>query len=196
LSLTEWLVLCIAAEKPTHGFAISAQLGRVTVLGLIRELGPERSSAGPVRQLCEATPAGRQLARAWLGRPVRHGRDVRSELLAKLALLDRAGADAGGLVRAQRDQLVPVAGGLPDSTGAQRERLGRWSETASTAYGSSGARGQFVRSYLLLAGAGVVWVVVLQVQLTLVRPRLLRQRRSPGVGAVRPLARTWQGMRP
>jgi PadR family transcriptional regulator AphA len=130
LSLTEWLVLCVAAEKPAHGFAIAAQLGRdtvlggvwhvsrplvykcldrLTVLGLIREVGRERSSTGPVRQLCEVSPAGRRLARAWLGRPARHGRDVRSELLVKLALLDRAGADASGLVRAQREQLVPIA---------------------------------------------------------------------------------------
>jgi hypothetical protein len=53
------------------------------VLALLRELGPERSSAGPVRQLCEVTPAGQQLAGAWLGLPARHGRDVRSELLVK-----------------------------------------------------------------------------------------------------------------
>jgi DNA-binding PadR family transcriptional regulator len=128
-------VLCVAAEKPTHGFAIAAQLGRGSALGaiwrvvrpqvyrclehlvavgLIRELGRERSSTGPVRQLCEVTPAGRQLAGAWLGQPVRHVRDVRSELLVKLALLDRAGADAGGLVRAQRGQLAPIAAALDE----------------------------------------------------------------------------------
>jgi hypothetical protein len=52
-------------------------------LALLRELGPERSSAGPVRQLCGVTPAGQQLAGAWLGLPARHGRDARSELLVK-----------------------------------------------------------------------------------------------------------------
>jgi DNA-binding PadR family transcriptional regulator len=134
LSLTEWVVLCVAAEKAAHhGFAIATQLGRGSALGtvwfvarpqvyrslerlaglgLIRETGRERSSTGPVRQLCEVTSAGRELAGAWLRRPVRHGRDVRSELLVKLALLDRAGADASDLVRAQRDQLAPIAGGL------------------------------------------------------------------------------------
>jgi DNA-binding PadR family transcriptional regulator len=136
LSLTEWVVLCVAAEKSTHhGFAIAAQLGRGSALGviwyvarpqvyrslerlaglgLIREFGQERSSVGPVRQLCQVTPAGRELSAAWLGRPARHGRDVRSELLVKLALLDRAGADASDLVRAQRDQLAPIAGGLEE----------------------------------------------------------------------------------
>jgi hypothetical protein len=39
-------------------------------------------------------------------------------------------------------------------------------------------------------------ILARQIQLTLVRPRLLRQRRSPGVGPVRPLASTWLGMRP
>jgi hypothetical protein len=82
--------------------------------GLIREAGQEHSSTGPVRQLCEITPAGRELAGARLGRPARHGRDVRSELLVKLALLDRAGANASDLVRAQRDQLAPIAGGLEE----------------------------------------------------------------------------------
>ena len=139
LSLTEWVVLCVAAEKPTHGFAIAAQLGRGSALGavwyvarqqvyrslerlarldLIHEVGRERSSTGPVRQLCDVTPAGRELAAAWLCRPARHGRDVRSELMVKLALLDRVGADAGGLVRAQRDQLAVIAGALDERLGA------------------------------------------------------------------------------
>jgi DNA-binding PadR family transcriptional regulator len=139
LSLAEWLVLCVAAEKPTHGFAIAVQLTpdsalgaiwhvarqqvyrsleRLAGLGLIRELGQERSSTGPVRQLCEITPAGQQLVRAWLARPAEHGRDVRSELMVKLALLDRVGADASDLVRAQRDQLAVIAGALDKRLGA------------------------------------------------------------------------------
>ncbi len=52
---------------------------------------------------------------ARVGRPARHGRDVRSELLVKLALLDRAGANASDLVRAQRDQLT--------QSGSLEERL-------------------------------------------------------------------------
>jgi hypothetical protein len=36
LSLTEWVVLCVAAEKPAHrGFAIGAQLGRGSALGAV-----------------------------------------------------------------------------------------------------------------------------------------------------------------
>jgi hypothetical protein len=43
---------------------------------------------------------------------VTHPRDVRAELLPMLALLSRAGADPGDLLRAQRRQFVPVAAGL------------------------------------------------------------------------------------
>jgi PadR family transcriptional regulator AphA len=139
LSQAEWLVLCVAAEKPAHGFAIAAQLRpgsalgavrhvarqhvywsleRLMALGLVRAAGREHSRTGPVRQLFEVTLAGQQLARAWLGRPAWHGRDVRTEFLAKLVLLDRAGADSGGLVRAQRDQLAVIAGALDERLGA------------------------------------------------------------------------------
>src|SRR5581483_1435592 len=56
-----------------------------------------------------ATPEGRRAARAWLGQPVSHNRDVRSELLVKLALRSRAGMGSRDLLQAQRRQLAPVA---------------------------------------------------------------------------------------
>jgi hypothetical protein len=84
---------------------------------MVRTAEQQASSQGPVRSLIEATPAGRDAAAAWLTRPVSHTRDVRSELLVKLALLDRAGADPLPLIRAQREHLGPVADAL-------RERLG------------------------------------------------------------------------
>jgi DNA-binding PadR family transcriptional regulator len=68
---------------------------RLELLGLATTSGEQRSSHGPARSLVEATGAGRDAARAWLGRPVAHARDLRSELLLKLALLDRAGGDPG-----------------------------------------------------------------------------------------------------
>ena len=137
LSLTEWLVLCLACEGPTHGFAIARLLGqqgslgqvwrvpkpviyralpRLADLGLVRDVGEQPTSLGPVRSLVEATGAGRQASQAWLARPVGHIRDVRSELMVKLALLDRAGADPAPLLAAQRAALTPIAAAL-------RERL-------------------------------------------------------------------------
>ena len=57
-------------------------------------------------------PEGSAAARAWLTRPVAHTRDIRSELLVKLALLDRAGTSPAGLLEAQHTQLQPIAGAL------------------------------------------------------------------------------------
>lgn len=135
LSLAEWLVLCLVCEKPRHGFALATLLGsagdlgrvwrvpkpvvyralqRLETLGLVRTAEQQASSQGPVRSLVDATPAGRTAAAAWLTRPASHNRDVRSELLVKLALLDRAGADPQPLLQAQREQLIPVVDGLHD----------------------------------------------------------------------------------
>ncbi len=62
------------------------------------------------------TAAGQAAARDWLYRPVAHGRDVRSELLPKLALLDRAGADPEDLLRAQLAVFGPIAAALEERT--------------------------------------------------------------------------------
>ncbi len=132
LSLAEWLVLCLVCERASHGFALARELSadgalgrvwrvpkpvvyralrRLEQLGLVRATA-QPSSQGPVRSLTGVTPGGRELAGQWLTRPACHNRDVRSELLAKLALLDRAGTDPGPLLDAQRAQLVPVADAL------------------------------------------------------------------------------------
>jgi DNA-binding PadR family transcriptional regulator len=111
LSLAEWLVLCLVCEKPQHGFAIARLLGangdlgriwrvpkpvvyrslqRLEDAGLLQSTDPEPSTMGPLREPVRATARGRKLAAAWLTKPAGHARDVRSELLVKLAMLDRA----------------------------------------------------------------------------------------------------------
>lgn len=138
LSLTEWLVLCLVSEMPTHGFAVAGilaqhgsirqvwrvpkaviyrSLQRLEQLTLIATAGEEPTRQGPVRSVVAATPSGRAAAADWLARPVAHARDVRSELLVKLALLDRAGQSAAPLLAAQRQQLVPIAAALLDRLG-------------------------------------------------------------------------------
>jgi DNA-binding PadR family transcriptional regulator len=77
-------------------------------------VGEQRTSPGPVRSLYQATAAGQRAAAAWLSAPVEHARDVRSELMVKLALLDRTGADSQTLLRAQLTWLLPVAAALDD----------------------------------------------------------------------------------
>jgi len=153
LSLAEWLVLCLVCERPVHGFALTELLGpegemgrvwrgpkpvvyralqRLERLGLVTT-EQQPSSHGPVRSLVDATPTGRDTAAAWLSRPAGHNRDVRSELLVKLALLARIGADPQRLLDAQREQLIPVARALQDrldaATGFDRSLILWRSET-------------------------------------------------------------------
>ena len=133
LSLTEWLVLCLVSERPTYGFAICVLLARdsslgqiwhvhkavvyravkrLDRLGLITVSQKEPSNRGAGRAQLQVTPEGRQAAEQWLRRPAGHPRDTRSELLVKLALLDRAGVDPRSLLRAQRRPLTPIADAL------------------------------------------------------------------------------------
>jgi DNA-binding PadR family transcriptional regulator len=139
LSLCEWIVLVLVAERPAHGHPLVVLLGRdgdlgqiwhvhralvyrsldrLAKAGLIRPAGEQASDHGPARSLFEVTEAGRAAGGDWLHRPARHNRDIRSELLVKLALLNRRGADPQHLVGAQHDQLVPIADALRERIGA------------------------------------------------------------------------------
>ena len=129
LPLAEQAVLAVLSERPTHGFAIARltapdgelgriwhiprpviyrSIGRLLDAGLITPAAVE-SGRGPQRTLYMVTPQGRQAAAQWLDTPVQHVRDVRSHLLLKLALLDRAGRDPTDLLRRQRATLEPIA---------------------------------------------------------------------------------------
>lgn len=133
LTTGEWAVLGLLAERPSHGFALTKELGphgtvgRVWSLrtplvyraltslmakGLAAPSGSERSDVGPQRQLVTITPDGRALLGEWLVAPVRHVRDVRSQLMLKLALAERLGLDVTPLLEAQRRNLEPVVAGL------------------------------------------------------------------------------------
>jgi DNA-binding PadR family transcriptional regulator len=157
LSLAEGLVLCLVGEGPTYGLTLAGQLApdgtlgqiwsvpkamvyytlqQLELLGLIRMTGEFQASRGRARSVCEITPAGRVAAEAWLSKPVDHVRDVRSELMVKLALHDRAGTDVRPLARAQLARLVPAAAALEDrlrtATGFERT-LVLWRHEAITA---------------------------------------------------------------
>jgi DNA-binding PadR family transcriptional regulator len=129
MSLPEWLVLAILSQQPLHGFAVAqltaagGELGRVwripkaviyRAIGRLLEAGlvvaeGTQQGLGPQRTVFAATPAGREAAQRWLHTPVEHIRDMRSQLLLKLALLDRAGDDPSDLLRRQREVLEPIA---------------------------------------------------------------------------------------
>ncbi|MEV0566783.1 hypothetical protein [Dactylosporangium sp. NPDC050588] len=129
LSLADWIVLTVVDEQPTHGFAIAALtaedgavgrvwhiprpivyrcLDRLTGLALLQVETTEAGSRGPQRSILATTPAGSAAVAEWLREPVPHVRDMRSALLAKLALLTRRDEDPSGLIAAQHDILAPV----------------------------------------------------------------------------------------
>src|SRR5437879_4872026 len=133
LNLTEWAVLAIVAEGTTHGFDVARELGAGSALGriwtvrrplvyravdtllryrLITEAGVEEGDRGPQRRLVRVTPTGRRAIGKWLDTPVEHVRDVRTELLLKLALLDRARRSPDALLRRQREVFGPTIEGL------------------------------------------------------------------------------------
>lgn len=132
MSLPEWLVLTILSQQPTHGFAVAQltatggdlgrvwqvpkavvyrAIGRLLDAGLITAEGTEPGQ-GPQRTVYAATADGRDAAARWLHAPVEHIRQIRSELLLKLALLDRAGENPVPLLQAQRTVLEPLVTAL------------------------------------------------------------------------------------
>jgi DNA-binding PadR family transcriptional regulator len=139
LSLAEWVVLTVICERPTHGFAIaqltapSGELGRIwqiprpivyRAIGRLEEADliaadTVEAGRGPQRTIYRATRRGHQAAARWLDTPVEHVRDVRSHLLLKLALLDRAGQDPTGLLRRQRSLLAPIASAMESDRSEQ-----------------------------------------------------------------------------
>lgn len=135
LVLAEYVVLGLVAERPVHPFAVArlvapdGPVGRVYDIprpivyrsirelvdaGLVEPERVERSSTGPQRTVMRVTARGRQRLRAWLRRPAGHVRDLRTELLIKLALLDRSGSDPLPLLVAQRQVLERIAAGLSE----------------------------------------------------------------------------------
>jgi DNA-binding PadR family transcriptional regulator len=132
MSLPEWLVLTILCQQPAHGFAVAQltategdlgrvwqipkavvyrAIGRLLEAGLIAPEGTE-PGLGPQRTVYTATHAGRDAAGRWLHAPVEHVRQIRSELLLKLALLDRAGENPAALLQAQRAVLEPIVAAI------------------------------------------------------------------------------------
>jgi PadR family transcriptional regulator AphA len=83
--------------------------------GLIHEAGTSQSERGPARELYEPTAEGRARLERWLVTPVEHVRDVRSELLVKLALLFDRDDPARSLLRAQQQVLDAIVAALETS---------------------------------------------------------------------------------
>jgi DNA-binding PadR family transcriptional regulator len=129
----EWAVLGLLAIRPAHGFATARELapggrlGRVwtmgrprvyraiadlTERGLLEPAGEEPGVRGPARALYRVSADGRDALARWLRTPVAHVREIRSEFLLKLALLDLAGRPSRALLRSQRRQLALIVTSL------------------------------------------------------------------------------------
>jgi DNA-binding PadR family transcriptional regulator len=129
LALSDWVVLGLVAERPTHGWPIVRELGpegeigriwtvsrplvyrslaTLLAAGFIEECGEAPGARGPQRTIVRATRRGRAALRRWLAEPVDHVREVRNALLVKLALLARAGLPSHALVERQLERLEPV----------------------------------------------------------------------------------------
>lgn len=97
--------------------------------GMVEVIGAEHSDVGPPRTLMSATCEGRERLAAWLRQPVRHLRDVRSELMLKLVLLDRWGGDRAPLLDVQRPVFEALVAALErrcaESDGFDRTLM-RW----------------------------------------------------------------------
>jgi len=104
--------------------------------GLVDRHGAEESAVGPSRTLLAPTTAGRRALGRWLGAPVAHLRDVRSELILKLLLAERLGRSTERLLERQRRVFAPLerslARRLEASAGFERT-LALWRHTNAEA---------------------------------------------------------------
>lgn len=132
IGLAEHACLALVADGASHGWAIGGllapdgELGRIwslsrpltyraidqlTEKGMITRTGTT-AGRGRDRRTIAITAAGRRVNRRWLDEPVEHLRDVRTELLLKLELRDRAGLPRAPLLDAQAEALAPIVDAL------------------------------------------------------------------------------------
>jgi DNA-binding PadR family transcriptional regulator len=147
LSLTEWAVLAVLAERPAHPFAVArllaqhGELGRVLTVrrplvyraaerlaaaGLCRSHHTEPGEGGPERTVYRATAAGRRALGKWLAEPVTRVRELRLEFLLKVRLTRRAGHSPLPLVQAQRAALAARLEALAAADEAAADEVALW----------------------------------------------------------------------
>jgi PadR family transcriptional regulator AphA len=131
----EWAVLALLSERPTHGWALAAQLGpdgelgsvwslgrplvyrSIEILaerGLIEPCGHEPGTRGPNRTIYRTTCEGATSLLGWVNEPVEHVRDVRSLLLLKLIFAERIGLDPAQMLATQHGLIASGLAALED----------------------------------------------------------------------------------
>jgi PadR family transcriptional regulator AphA len=154
LSPTEYVVLGLLAEGPTHGFAIAKDLqadgpvgqiltvrqplvyralSRLVEARLAEPVSIEPGDAGPQRVIHRITSRGRRHLMSWLSQPVEHVRDLRIVFLLKLVLLHRSGTSPLPLVEEQRAALHETLTALEDSVGEATDPVELWRKHTAAA---------------------------------------------------------------
>jgi molybdopterin-binding protein len=152
LSLAEVVCLTLITQKVSHGWALGTMLspdgdvGRIWTLsrpltyraidglvdkGLVARRG-QAAGHGRDRVVLAPTPAGRRAAKRWLDIPIQHLRDVRTELLVKLLMRERAGLDNEPLLSEQLELLSPVIDALT-SSGPRDDLVDLWRRESARA---------------------------------------------------------------
>jgi PadR family transcriptional regulator AphA len=152
LPFAESVCLALVTQKVSHGWALGnllapdGDIGRIWTLSrpltyraidglvdkdLISRTG-HAAGRGRDRVILAPTAAGRRLAREWLDMPVEHLRDVRTELLVKLFLRDRAGLDNQTLLARQAELFEPAIDALT-STDPDDDLVDLWRRESARA---------------------------------------------------------------
>ncbi len=131
-SFAEQVCLALVCQQVSHGWALGTllapdgEVGRIWTLsrpltyraidGLVdRRLVTRQgrhAGHGRDRLVLAPTASGRRVSRRWLDAPVQHLRDVRTQLLVKLFLRERAGLECESLLLAQKRLFEPAMDGL------------------------------------------------------------------------------------
>jgi len=152
LGLADHVCLALVGEGVEHGWAAGTVLAPDGELGRIwsvsrpltyraidnlvgRRLLTRKGTAqgrGRDRSLLRITAGGTKALSTWLAQPVEHLRDVRTELLLKMALRERAGLPVEPLLVAQQDWFAPTIASLT-TTGPDEDIVDRWRRESARA---------------------------------------------------------------
>jgi DNA-binding PadR family transcriptional regulator len=126
------VVLALVVHTPRHGWAIheelapSGDIGRAWTLsrqlvyraietlvedGLVRRAVP-KDGGGADKVIVSPTAKGVRTCHQWLGTPVTHLRDVRTELVLKVMLRERFALPLAPFVAAQREVFDPLVAAI------------------------------------------------------------------------------------
>ncbi len=129
------VVLTLVAQQPRHGWALheelapEGQIGRAWTLsrqlvyraidtlesdGLVKRAQPKDGGGGD-KVIISPTAKGKAHVIAWLDEPVAHLRDVRTELVVKMMLRERAGLPAKKFLNDQQATFAPLLRAIESS---------------------------------------------------------------------------------